>query len=401
MKKIFLLSVLLCSFLLLTATPDTWTQKSSMPSSPRAGAVAFAIDGFGYAGTGLDSSGHLLNDFWKYDATNDAWSQVATFPGTPRKNAVAFVTDSFAYVGTGVDSTGLTKDFYRFDATANSWLQIEDLDSAGAVNPRRDAASFVLDNKGYVVGGYDGTTKYSNANWQYDDLADTVWKRFKSFPLDGRRWATSFEAGGFGFVGMGFNYSQEYFGDLWKYDSNTNAWTQVADFPGNDRSDAPAFVINGYAFAGAGFDNAFCGDFYKYDYTANSWSAISPYGGNPTSAACAFSLNGNGYVFGGIDTLGFKNELWEYTPENIVGIEAPSAQMVKVYPNPAFSVIRINKSKAGYLFNLYDISGKKVIGQMLSNERSEMNVAQFPRGIYYFSISIPGSKSVTGKVILE
>jgi N-acetylneuraminic acid mutarotase len=401
MKKIFSLTILICSFLFVYATPDSWIQKSSMPSSPRAGAVAFAIDGFGYAGTGLDSTGHLLNDFWKYDATNDSWSQVASFPGTPRKNAVAFVTDSFAYVGTGIDSIGLTKDFYRYDAVANSWLRIEDLDSASAVYPRRDATAFTIDNLGYVVGGYDGTTKYSNETWQYNASADTVWNERTSFRLDGRRWATSFSTGGFGFVGMGFNYSQEYFGDLWKYNPTTNAWAQVADYPGNDRSDAVAFVINGYAFAGTGFDNAFCGDFYKYDYTANSWSAISAYGGFPTSAASAFSLDGKGYVFGGIDTLGFKNELWEYTPENIVGIESLSTEVVRLYPNPAYSLIRIYNCKADYVFNLYDATGKKVIAQTLSNERSDINVAIFPRGIYYFSISIPGKKSVTGKVILE
>jgi len=402
MKKILFTAVLLCTFSLLNAAPDTWVQKSSLPSSPRAGLVAFAIGGFGYAGTGLDSSGHLLNDFWKYDASNDSWSQVSSFPGTPRKNAVAFVTDTFAYVGSGTDSIGLTKDFYRFDAAANSWIQIDDLDSANATNPRRDAAAFAINNKGHVVGGYDGTSKYTKDNWVYDAWADTVWLKRKSFPLDGRRWATAFATGGFGFVGMGYNYSQEYFGDFWKYDPSTNAWTQVANFPGNIRSDAPAFVINGYAFAGAGFDGAKRGDFYRYDYVANAWSAIAPYGGNPTSSASAFTLNGNGYVVGGIDTFGYKSELWEYTPDNIVGIPTPDAEVIAVYPNPASSVIRINnKAYPESTFRFFDTTGKLLIDQKLTNEKSDINVAMFPRGIYYFSILIPGNNSVTGKVILE
>jgi len=402
MKKNFILSSILCSLQFLTSAQNTWVQKSSLPSAPRAGAVAFALDGFGYAGTGLDSLGHLLNDFWKYDASNDSWSQAASFPGTPRKNAVAFATDSFAYVGTGVDSIGLTKDFYRYDGAANAWTQIEDIDSANLIYPRRDAAAFSIGDRGYVVGGYDGTTFYSKENWEYDVTRDTVWKRRALFPQAGRRWATSFSAGGYGFVGMGFNYSQEYFSDFWKYDTTSNVWTQVADFPGSDRSDAPAFVINGYAFAGAGFDNSLRGDFYRYDHVGNTWTAIAPYGGLPTSAASAFSLNGKGYVVCGLDTFGYKNELWEYTPDNLVTIQEFPASLTGIYPNPASSWITVtNKSKNDINVKLFDARGRLVIDKMLSGERSDINVAGYPRGIYYFSISKSGSTVSTGKLMFD
>jgi len=402
MKKILIFPVLLYAFNFSIVAQDTWVQKTSLPSNPRAGAVAFALAGFGYAGTGLDSLGHLLNDFWKYDAANDSWSQAATFPGTPRKNAVAFVTDTFAYVGTGIDSIGLTKDFYRFDAATNSWVRIEDLDSANAAYPRRDAAAFSVNNKGYVVGGYDGTTFYSKENWEYDASRDTVWKKKTIFPLAGRRWATSFAIDGFGFVGMGYNYSQEYFSDFWKFDAASNTWAQIADFPGNIRSDAPAFVIGGYAYAGAGFDGSLRGDFYKYNYAANSWVSIAPYGGLPTSSASAFTLNGKGYVFGGLDTLGYKSELWEYTPDTTVGIDNLWADRTGIYPNPASSKIWVTiQSNDDIKVRLYDTTGKLVLEQMLSNERKDINVARLPRGIYYYSISIKGKNSATGKLILE
>lgn len=402
MKYFFITVFSIQSFTFFASAQDTWVQKTSMPGNPRAGAVAFALGGFGYTGTGLDSSGHLLNDFWKYDAANDSWSQAVSFPGTPRKNAVAFVIDSFAFVGTGVDSIGLTKDFYRFDGVANSWIRIEDLDSSNAVYSRRDAAAFSIGSRGYVVGGYDGTTFYSKENWEYDVSRDTVWKRKTAFPLAGRRWATSFTTDGLGYVGMGFNYSQEYFGDFWKYDTTLNTWSQIADFPGNDRSDAPAFVINGYAFAGAGFDGALKGDFYRYDHVANTWSAIAPFGGLPTSSSSAFSLNGKGYVVGGIDTLGYKNELWEYTPDNVVKVDEPLVGFIKISPNPATSLITVtNKSNSDINIRIFDGKGRLVIDQMLSNERTELNVAEFPRGIYYFSVAIKGSTIDTGKLLLR
>jgi len=410
MKKKFLLFPFVLTSLIALSAPDTWTQKTSLPGPPRAGAVAFAMNGYGYAGTGLDSSGNLLNDFWKYDPINDSWSQSASFIGTGRKNAVAFVTGSFAYVGTGYDSIGLTKDFYRYDALNNSWQRIEDLDSAAAVYPRRDAAAFAFNNKAYVVAGYDGTTFYSRENWEYDPARDTVWKEKTPFPLVGRRWATAFAIDSFGFVGMGYNYSQEYFHDFWRYDTTANTWTQMADYAGNKRGFAAAFVINGYAFAGTGFDGALRGDFYKYDYVNNQWSQVAAFGGLPTSAAVAFAVNGNGYVFGGVDTLGYRNELWEYTPDNTVGIGNPgpmNSSEITVAPNPAMDRLIFThldfSIDSEFSLRLFDASGKLVTSSILTNGEKALNVKDLSPGMYYFSIA-PGNRKtppVTGKVILQ
>ena len=408
MKKKSLLLLFFIPALNVFGTPDSWVQKSALPASSRAGAVAFALDGSGYVGTGLDSAGNLLNDFWKYNALNDTWSQVAAFPGTPRKNAVAFVTDSFAFVGTGYDAAGLTKDFYRYDATNNSWQQIADLDSAGAVYPRRDAASFAFNNKGYVVGGYDGTTFYSKATWEYDGNRDTVWTEKTSFPLAGRRWATGFSVDNFGFFGLGYNFSQEYFHDFWMYDVATNTWTQMADFIGNKRGYAVSFVINGFAYVGSGFDGALKGDFYVFDYLNNSWGQVATFGGLPTSAAAAFSLDGKGYVFGGVDTLGYKNELWEYTPDNTLGVNNPPGdehEAIFAYPNPApdHLVFENLKDECKYVLTLYDTSGKLIFRQSLSHDVKTVSLKNLKSGIYYYCIEMEAEKysRVTGKVLLQ
>ncbi len=392
----------------LYANPDTWIQKTSMPAQARAGAVAFALNGFGYSGTGRDSTGTLLNDFWKYDPANDSWSQAASFPGTPRKNAVAFATDTFAFVGTGYDNSGLTKDFYKYDALLNAWTQIADLDSGGSYYSRRDAVAFGINNNGYVVGGYDGTTFYSKKNYEYDGNRDTVWKEKTSFPLPGRRWASGFSIYGFGFSGMGYNYSQEYFNDFWKYDVNTNSWTQIADYPGSSRGYAVSFVINGYAFTGSGFDGALKGDFYRYDLNNNLWTAIASFGGQPTSAAASFQLNGKGYVVGGVDTFGYKNELWEYTPDNIAGINSGTSTngiQVSAFPNPALNYFEVENLLSGsnYQLKLFDVNGKLFLDQPVSTLNKKVFVGNMKRGMYYFLISEINQKiqPVTGKVLLQ
>lgn len=387
----------------LFASPDFWQQKSSLPAQPRVGAIAFALHGYGYVGTGQDSSGILLNDFWKYDASNDTWSQAAAFPGTARKNAVAFVTDSFAYAGTGIDMNGLTKDFYRYDDAGNSWQQVANLDSAGAVYARRDAASFAIGNKGYVVGGYDGSTFYSKDLWEFDSSQDTVWNEKTLFPLPGRRWATAFAAAGSGYTGMGYNYSQEYFHDLWKYNPLTGAWTQMADFPGNKRSSASVFVILDNAFVGTGFDGVYKNDFYRYDILNNAWSTVASYGGFPTTAASGFSVNGKGYVVCGIDSLGYKNELWEYTPDNTLGIDQLLAESVNIYPNPTRDYIELDLAGQNlYEFRLFDAAGNIVLSKTLSSALKRIDVTYLPKGIYYYRISFTEQKTaVTGKVVLQ
>lgn len=410
MIKSFLTFLLLILNFTTFANPDTWVQKNSLPAQPRAAAVSFALNGYGFVGTGLDSTGNLLDDFWKYDPSNDSWSQVASYAGTARKNAVAFVTDSFAFVGTGYDNSGLTNDFYKYDGLNNTWIQIENLDSAGSVYPRRDASAFNIGNLGYVVGGYDGTSFYSNETWEYDGNRDTVWREKTVFPLSGRRWATAFSAGGFGFVGMGYNFSQEYFHDFWKYDVSSNTWTQMADFNGNKRAYGVSFVINGFAYVGTGFDGAYKDDFYKYDPANNQWSAIAPFGGQATSAAVGFSINGKGYLFGGIDTTGYKNELWEYTPDNTAGIAGnPSDAVIQIIttPNPATTFVRFesfnSEINGNYKLNLFDNQGKLVLAKSITSKEKTVSVAGLTRGIYYYSLSRQDKTTdiVTGKVILQ
>ncbi len=407
MKKLICALLFLHSSGFVFSTPDTWLQKTSLPAQPRLGAVAFAISGYGYIGTGLDSSGNFHNDFWRYDATNDSWTQVADFAGSARKNAVAFVTDSFTYVGTGYDNSGITNDFYKYDAVNNLWQQVTALTNPTAA---RDAAAFNIGNKGYVVGGYDGTTFYSNKNWEYDAARDTAWMQQLVFPVAGRRWATSFSIAGFGFVGMGYNYSQEYFADLWEFDINTNTWTQMANYPGNKRGNAVAFVLGLGAYVGTGFDGTLKDDFFVYNYTDNSWSSIATFAGNPTSGAVAFALNGKGYVFGGGDSLGYKNELWEYTPAVIAGIgdsEFKVEDEVILAPNPAneeFTVHSLKfKTESKSQIKLYDSEGKLALRKNISSKAETISVKELPRGTYYYCVisSSEKTKTVTGKLVLE
>ncbi|MGZ3931564.1 MAG: Kelch repeat-containing protein, partial [Bacteroidia bacterium] len=93
-------------------------------------------------------------------------------------------------------------------------------------------------------------------------------------------------------------------------------WQQIPDFPGVERDDGVAFVINGKGYCGSGFKTGYSltADFYSLDLSNNTWSvAASLPAGQERQYACAVSYSGKGYLFGGYNG-GYFNDLWCYDP---------------------------------------------------------------------------------------
>jgi len=386
--------LLFCFSILFSANcfsqANTWIQKASLPAAPRVGAVAFSINNKGYVGTGQDSVGNLLNDFWQYDPSTDSWKQVADFSGSARRNAVAFVVNGFGYVGTGYDGGNNLTDFYKYDPTLNAWSQVDSMNKDTSAAGRREASSFSIGPYGYVVGGYDGSSNFNSETWQYNESASTTWQQARAFPSNGRRWGIGFTIEQYGFTGMGYDYTQIYRNDLWKYDTVSNTWSQMASYPGSARGNAVAFTIGDSAFVGNGFDGIYKKDFFVYSYASNTWAPIADFSGGSTSGAVAFSIGGNGYVCSGKDSIHYKNELWEYTTDSVSGInniEAGNSAM-DVFPNPVRNELHLSfpaKATDCYL-SLIDASGKTLWVQYMGNVSAKAGrvipVKELARGVY-------------------
>jgi N-acetylneuraminic acid mutarotase len=99
-----------------------------------------------------------------------------------------------------------------------------------------------------------------------------------------------------------------------EYDPVTDRWTQKGDFPGEERTAAAGFVINGKGYisgGGPGKDGGFA-DLWEYDATTDEWTRradmkLIGYEG------IGFSVSGKGYVG---NTNGAYKQLWEYDPSN-------------------------------------------------------------------------------------
>ncbi len=239
-----------------TPKTDSWTQKASLPDSiflGRIGATAFSINTKAYVGLGQDSisQANLHKDFWQYDQALDTWTRKSDFLGVARSYAVSFSINDTGYVGTGTNGN-LLKDFYKYNPVGDSWTQIPDIGGY----KRYGASAFVINGKGYVCLGL-GDDGYSSDFWMYDP-AIGAWKAKRqtknatdsSFddqygPID-RMNAVAFVINSKGYVTTGSNGSA--LTDAWEYDPVNDLWAQKTSFEGSARYGAAAFSVENRGF---------------------------------------------------------------------------------------------------------------------------------------------------------
>ncbi len=98
---------------------------------------------------------------------------------------------------------------------------------------------------------------------------------------------------------------------------NSQTWAQLTDFPGLERDDGVAFVINNKAYCGSGLQVGWvlAGDFYSFDLTTETWTTVASLpAGKERQYACGFTNGTNGFVFGGEAGGSDLNDLWMYSP---------------------------------------------------------------------------------------
>src|ERR1035437_3713174 len=140
------------------------------------------------------------------------------------------------------------------------------------------------------------------------------WTQKTSFTT-GRLMPGSFVIGTNAYVGMGSDgYPVYHFpSDFWKYSQITNAWTQIADYPGTAVYGPIGFAIGAKGYVGCGWTPAFYNQLYEYDTAANTWTLKNNFAGmNRTDAVCQ-AIGNVGYVGLGLGTSNVNlNDMWEY-----------------------------------------------------------------------------------------
>jgi N-acetylneuraminic acid mutarotase len=251
---------------------DSWAQKADVPTGGLVGreeVSGFSIGNKGYIGPGLGNdttpptTGMTFNNsFWEYDPGTNLWTQKTTLPSTPRRMYVGFAINGKGYFGTG--QYGVSRDdFWEYDPGSDSWTQKANL-TGGA---RYHAAGFSLLGKGYIGTGDDGFNNLYDDFWEYDPLTN-IWTQKADYPSDSVAGAACFgiDSVGKGYIGTGFLYVSGMTNSFYEYDPVSNTWTPRATFPGGIRISASGFSINfkGYFSCGRPPSGTLYTDLWEY-----------------------------------------------------------------------------------------------------------------------------------------
>lgn len=286
-----------------------------------AGAASFVIDDKAYIGTG-DTGGGVFDDyscvFYSYDTESESWSSIASLPSSAiaRNKTTAFSANGKGYVCGGkkylMSGTQFyLNDLWEYSPEIDNWIQKKSF-PRGII----EGTGFSIGDKAYVglgiTEGYDETKSF----YEYDSSSDS-WSEINEFPGEARSGAVSFSMDGKGYVGLGSSFDKSslqfiYYNDFWEYNPLTNDWTRLPDFPGEDREYPIGFGKNGYCYIGMGLPN----NFYVFDANSQTWS--EPILQNTLDARTdAFSFMIQDKIYYGSGLKGgnkyvFLSDFWKY-----------------------------------------------------------------------------------------
>jgi hypothetical protein len=185
-------------------------------------AIAFALDGKGYVGTGggwAVSPFRVSKQFWEYDTITNAWTRLPDLPDSARWFATVFTVTGKGYVGTGEDISGdYHDDFWEYDPDSSVWIQRAPFPG----EERRAALGFSLDSSGYITTGARSSAEFTDL-WEWYQPTDS-WSRRADYPgADGLGVAlgTAFALGDHAYAGTGVNPNSDLQVDFWKFNPDS------------------------------------------------------------------------------------------------------------------------------------------------------------------------------------
>jgi|SRR5690554_2219578 len=380
MKALLLYFLVICS---LSTLGQSWKQLSDFPSHARDDAAAFVIGNKAYCGTGVVSWFNTQKDFYSYDFSSDSWTAVAPLINeASRQYANGFASDSLGYVFGGFDSTFLN-DLWAYNPIFNHWTIQSQLPAAG----RGGAASFVIGNSCYIIGGKTDSRNAIKEVWEYNMLSGQ-WQQKKDLPF-GNRWrSAAVSENNRGYLIGGMDDSLHIRRELYEYNPQEDSWIHISDFPNGGINYAQLYSIKNklYLFGGEDNLNNYSNTLWEYDINQSNWRELDSLPSNGRRGGVGFQ-KGNAiyYTTGKLEDGSRLKESWTYAVISYTNSNSSSDELIQVYPNPFAEEIRVfyePNTKKACKFSIYTLEGVCVKNGVIDKPITRIGLSNLLNGLY-------------------
>lgn len=229
--------------------------------------------------------------------------------------------------------------------------------------PRASAVSCSLSGKGYVFSGRAQNGAYLKDLWEYDAATDQ-WKQVSSFPGKARVSAAMIAYDGALYMGLGYGKGKiyadsSYLHDWWRWDPNTDQWTELASYPQETTVSPTLFAVGSRIYAIYGTSGCFTREINYYDTKTNRWHST------PDSRYRALSAFGSvGAVYDGRCFYGLGNNTNNLKQWYTVDLEADDWTRLHSAPGKGRTFSACAASKDA----IYVFGGRCFAGEMTGGE---------------------------------
>jgi hypothetical protein len=116
--------------------------------------------------------------------------------------------------------------FYKFDNTTNTFIKL----SSYGGGSRYNSVGFCFNNMLFIgLGNVSGNSEGSKDFWEYNTITDG-WRRLNDFPGQNKICLISYTIDKKIYIGGGYRLSNNY-SDFWEYDYSKNEWIKKTNLP--------------------------------------------------------------------------------------------------------------------------------------------------------------------------
>lgn len=381
MKTVLLYVLVVCS---LSASAQTWKQLSDFPAYARDDAATFVIGNKAYCGTGVVSWYATQRDFYSFDFNSENWTAISPLPkGANRQYANGFSSDSIAYLFGGFDSTFLN-DLWAYYPNLDQWTLQPKLPATG----RAGAASFVIGNNCYIVGGKTDISNALREVWTYN-MSTAQWQQKNDLPF-GNRWrSAAVTADNRGYLIGGMDDSLQFRNELYEYNPQQDKWKQISNFPQGGINYTQLYSIKNKLYLFGGMDSLknYSNALWEYDIDKSAWRELDSLPGKGRRGGVGFQSDKAIYYTTGMLADGSRlKESWIYTVISSIDRNHFSEQQIQVYPNPFTVAFLINYSgsrKKECTFSIYNLEGVCVKKGTIGKTKTKVSLNRLSAGLYF------------------